>query len=48
MLAETTNVGRKHGYGSITLKIIFNKWSGVIYILTIWLRIVLVKDNEVS
>jgi len=43
MLAETTNVGREHGYGSIILKMIFNKWSGVIYILTIWFRIVLIK-----
>jgi hypothetical protein len=43
MLAETTNVERKHGYGNIILKNIFNKWSGVIYILTIWLRMILVK-----
>jgi hypothetical protein len=43
MLAETNNVERKHGYGSIILKMIFNKWSGVIYILNIWPRIGLVK-----
>jgi hypothetical protein len=43
MLAETTNMERKHGYGSIILKMIFNKWPAVIYILTIWLRMVLVK-----
>jgi hypothetical protein len=48
MLAETNNVKRKHGYGSIILKIIFNKWSGVIYILSIWLRMGLENDNEVS
>jgi len=43
MLAETANVERKHGYGSIILKMICNKWSGVVYILTIWLRIILVQ-----
>jgi len=43
MLAEITNVEQKHGYGSIILKMIFNKWSGVIYILTIWFRMCLVK-----
>jgi hypothetical protein len=42
-LAETNNVERKYGYGRIILKLIFNKWSGVIYILNIWLRMGLVK-----
>jgi len=41
MLAETANVERKPGYGRVILRMIFNKWSGVIYILTIWLRMIL-------